>query len=132
MIKIKIKRSKMLRGAVVVLLDSNNSVLLLKRHKTSRFAPEKWGLPGGKIEKGETPREAALREMEEETSLVIDDAIDLGRFDAVRAYLSRSYEGSISIDHEHTDWVWVTESKLEQYDLAPNVLEVYQKALSYG
>ena len=132
MIKIKIKRGNMLRGAVVVLLDDTNRVLLLKRHETSRFAPEKWGFPGGKIEKGETPHDAAIRETKEETNLVVEGAVNLGRFDFVEAYLGGSYEGEISIDHEHMDWAWVSECELKQYELAPNVLEVYQRALSHG
>ena len=122
----------MLRGAVVVVHNSNGDVLLLKRSKSSHFAPEKWGFPGGKIEKGETPQEAAIRETMEETSLQILKATKLGRFDLVEAFIADEYEGDVKIDHEHSDWAWVPRSELKHYELAPNVLEICQGVSDNG
>jgi 8-oxo-dGTP pyrophosphatase MutT (NUDIX family) len=48
--------------AIIIFNDTKDQVLLIKR----RDIPV-WVLPGGKIEKNETPEEAALREGEEET-----------------------------------------------------------------
>jgi 8-oxo-dGTP diphosphatase len=53
----------------MVLLDRGNRTLLLERHPSSNFAPNKWGFPGGKIEEGESPLTAAVRETQEETSI---------------------------------------------------------------
>jgi 8-oxo-dGTP diphosphatase len=122
----------MLRGAVIVLLDTEERTLLLKRAKSSRFAPERWGFPGGKIEKDESPWNAARRETKEETELTVADATDLGRFDMVVAYLAREYEGTVKIDHEHTDWAWVGPAELKNYKLAPTVLDIYRKAVNHG
>jgi 8-oxo-dGTP pyrophosphatase MutT (NUDIX family) len=36
-----------------------------------------WSIPAGSVEKGETPREAAVREFFEETNIVIEDEEDL-------------------------------------------------------
>lgn len=33
----------------------------------------KWNLPGGRVERDETPHEAAIREMAEETGLAFDE-----------------------------------------------------------
>lgn len=52
--------------AAAVVLDEDNRVLLLRRH---RFATGElgWELPGGIVAAGETGAEAAMRETEEET-----------------------------------------------------------------
>jgi mutator protein MutT len=46
------------------LFDDRGRVLLQKRGDSG-----KWGFPGGAIELGETPEEAAIREVKEETGL---------------------------------------------------------------
>ncbi|NOZ31583.1 MAG: NUDIX domain-containing protein [Alphaproteobacteria bacterium] len=38
-----------------------------------------WTLPGGRLEEAETPREAAIRELCEETGLVVTDAVFVDR-----------------------------------------------------
>ncbi|CNG04694.1 NUDIX hydrolase [Mycobacterium tuberculosis] len=55
-------------AAVAVILDSENRVLLMWRH---RFVADRWGweLPGGLVDEGETPSFTAAREIEEETGL---------------------------------------------------------------
>lgn len=55
------------KGVGVVVIQ-NNKVLLGKRTDSSE-----WGLAGGGIEKGETPKEAAVRELFEEFGIVEDN-----------------------------------------------------------
>ena len=128
MIKINIK--KRLQGAAILVLNAQREILLLKRAPESQFAPNQWGFPGGKLEKGETPLQAAIRETYEETQLRVKNVRSLGVFnDAVAAYFSNSFEGTVKIDFEHTDWKWVSGEDLSQYDLAPSVKEIYRKAI---
>jgi len=51
----------------VVLLDARSRVLLVRENDQPR-----WGLPGGELEPGETPAEAAIREVAEETGLTVE------------------------------------------------------------
>ena len=51
-------------GAFAVIFDAEANVLLC--HRTDRDA---WNLPGGKVEAGEAPWEAAVREVHEEIGL---------------------------------------------------------------
>jgi 8-oxo-dGTP diphosphatase len=53
----------------VGILFRNGSVLAGQRKHTTRY-PFKWEFPGGKLEPGETPREALIRELHEELGIV--------------------------------------------------------------
>jgi 8-oxo-dGTP pyrophosphatase MutT (NUDIX family) len=57
------------RGAVLLLFGSRRDLLLTERAHDMRSHPAQVSFPGGSIDPGETPREAALREAEEETGL---------------------------------------------------------------
>ena len=60
------------RGAVLMLFgegDSGGELLLTERAHHMRSHPGQVSFPGGSIDEGETPRQAALREAEEETGL---------------------------------------------------------------
>ena len=62
------------RAARVIVVSSDNTVLLLRGGDPRR--PEAgtwWFTPGGGLEDGETPRQAARRELAEETGLDHDD-----------------------------------------------------------
>lgn len=60
--------------AGVVLVDRRGWILLQERDEHPRIDPDCWGLSGGHLEPGESPREGALRELEEETGVVLDPA----------------------------------------------------------
>jgi 8-oxo-dGTP pyrophosphatase MutT (NUDIX family) len=57
------------RGAVLLLFGSERDLLLTERAHDMRSHPGQVSFPGGTIDPGETPAEAALREAEEETGL---------------------------------------------------------------
>ena len=57
------------------------AVLLTRRAGNLRSHSGQWALPGGRIDAGETPEEAALREMLEEVGLPLDASAVLGRLD---------------------------------------------------
>lgn len=46
------------------------NLLLLKRSKDSKFLPDMWNTPGGKVDDGESFLETALRECEEEMGFI--------------------------------------------------------------
>ncbi|MFM6977922.1 MAG: NUDIX hydrolase [Micrococcales bacterium] len=56
--------------ARVLLLDQNDQIFLLKTHFDPEVQlPPRWITPGGGIDPGETPIEAAIRELAEETGI---------------------------------------------------------------
>ncbi len=57
------------------------ALLLTRRSSQLRSHAGQWALPGGRIDAGETPEQAALREMREEVGLHLDASAIVGRLD---------------------------------------------------
>ena len=57
------------------------ALLLTLRQASMASHAGQWALPGGRIDEGETPEQAALRELAEEVGLRLDGAAVLGRLD---------------------------------------------------
>lgn len=57
------------------------ALLLTRRAATLSAHAGQWAMPGGRIDDGETPEAAALRELHEEVGLVLDASALLGRLD---------------------------------------------------
>jgi 8-oxo-dGTP diphosphatase len=67
-------------GVGSILIDEQRVLLVKRRH--APLAGE-WSIPGGVLEVGETLREAAVREAQEETGLIVEPLELLGVFDRV-------------------------------------------------
>lgn len=61
--------TKIMLVAAAVLIDADNRVLIQKRPEGKPWAGY-WEFPGGKIEDGETPEGALIRELQEELGIV--------------------------------------------------------------
>jgi len=66
---------------VVVISQDSNSILLIQR-KRDPFAGS-WALPGGFMDMDETASQAAIRELQEETGLVVGQVSQIGAYSDV-------------------------------------------------
>lgn len=110
-------------------LEYQDKILLLHRQDNTSQG-NTWGIPGGKIEKGETPIDAAIREASEEAGFHIPGFIDCGivyikypTYD----YIYHMFKGKLSSDQlpsdvkinfkEHKGFTWVTPQDALKMDL---------------
>ena len=64
-----------------IVMTRDNEVLLIKRGNEPFKG--KWAFPGGFLNMDETTADCAIRELQEETGLVIDEVYQVGTYDAV-------------------------------------------------
>jgi len=88
------------RAAARILVIDPDDRLLLFRFAFTRGAlagRTNWALPGGGIEPGETPEQAAIRELREETGMIV---ADVGASIGERSYKMRLPDGEVIAGHE--------------------------------
>jgi mutator protein MutT len=114
-------------GAAVFLVNDRNEVLLLKRGMTAPWMPGKWNLPGGTVDPGETPIEAAVRETQEEVSVTPRGLSILSvtehDWGTLHLYVSRRWTGDLKMTWESSDMRWVPIKQAVKFDLVPGILE---------
>ncbi|RYB91830.1 NUDIX hydrolase [Nocardioides oleivorans] len=67
----------------LTLVDPRGWLLMQERDEHAPVWPDMWCFPGGGVEPGETARDAAVRELVEETGIVVDEVDDLGELEVV-------------------------------------------------
>ena len=65
-------------GGVCILVTNHIEILFVKQYRYC-FNEEILELPAGKIDEGETPIDAAIRELREETSMKVNNLTNLGK-----------------------------------------------------
>jgi phosphoglycolate phosphatase len=111
-------------GALIY--DGAGKVLLLRTHKWG----DRWGIPGGKIERGETSEDALRREVHEETGLeiadigfaLVQDSIDSPEFQRrehfiLLNYVARATSTAVTLNDEAEEFAWVSPGDALALDL---------------
>ena len=118
------------KGSAVVIFDEEGKVLILLRPQNMKWSPGKWALPGGHIEEGEKPIDAAVREVREETTLEISDPVEFHTSPngEVRYFTTRVSNANVVIDWEHDDFAWTYPEDLTNYDRVPTLDKLVERA----
>jgi mutator protein MutT len=116
---------KRVRCAGAVVRDESGRLLLVRRgHEPSAGL---WSLPGGRIESGETAREAAAREVREETGLDVTVGAlvctaDFGPY-VVDDFAAVVVGGELRAGDDASDVRWATVDEARALPLTPGLLE---------
>ncbi|EBA15091.1 hydrolase, NUDIX family protein [Roseobacter sp. SK209-2-6] len=136
--------SRPVLGAIAVVYHAG-SVLLVQRGKPPNLGS--WGFPGGHVELGETGKEAAVRELFEETGvrakaldyltnvdvMLRDPSGAVQRQYLLTAVLCRYLEGAPIAADDAADarWIALTDLDCGEFDLIDQVSEVAHLAATY-
>ncbi|MCL5102506.1 MAG: NUDIX hydrolase [Armatimonadetes bacterium] len=134
------KRQCFPRPAVSAVIVRDCSILLVKRG----FEPNEgaWSFPGGRIEPGETAREAIEREVMEETSLRIEVGDVAGVYDVISRdgdlllfhyviinFRARVISGELKPASDAADARWFKFDELASLPTTPNLLDRLRAAV---
>lgn len=122
-----------------VIVKSSDKVLLCKRSPDKNSFPNVWSLPAGKVENGESTKDAAKREFFEETNIDVDNLSlnfvgILPVFSKHNKIKSMMYVYLLNSDeelnpdleeavdgHEHTDCGYFSEHQLDDMKLGKHL-----------
>ena len=90
-----------------------------------------WEFPGGKLEEGENPEEALIREIEEEldTKVLVEQLIEVVEYDypefhlTMYCYLCKVLSGDLTLK-EHDDARWLTKETIDSVKWLPADLDL--------
>jgi len=108
---------------VAAVIEKNGLILIGQRKREGRH-PLKWEFPGGKVEPGESPREALRRELDEELAIDATIGREMVRYEfayprrkpvLLMFYRVLSYEG-LAINRVFEQIRWEKREKLREYD----------------
>ncbi len=132
---------------VLIFRNNNQEVLLVEEGEKTAHVTGTYGIPSGRLDEGETEKEAAVRELEEESGLKTTQenlkeypgnfyVADFERKGegvkriSIRVFLCDKYEGEIK-SAEDTTPKWIPVKEVDNYNLLANVKKMIRDALKY-
>lgn len=115
-------------GAIVY--DGAGRLLLIRRGRPPQAGS--WSLPGGRIEAGETPEQAVVREIAEETGLDVVPGHLVGRVDRdgpggvvydIEDYACTSVGGQLRAGDDASDVRFVDRAAMDALELSTGLLD---------
>ena len=109
--------------SLVILFDRNGKILLQDRKSMSKHG-EEWGYFGGKIDSGESPEEAIVREIKEELGCEINITKEIKSFTykypdktiVLKPFICRIKNNlPKAIEHEKIEWLSLDELNLKKW-----------------
>ena len=123
----------------VGILIRDSKCLILQFSKS----PDKWGLPGGRVDRGENKEDSFRRELKEELdfdNFIIHDVIDYDFFYfgpekksicGIARYIENDTD-EIVLSHEHLSYKWISEDETGDYNYFWNTLpRMIKKGFEY-
>ena len=121
-------------AAIIKAVNDNGEPIVFATQRGYGDLKGGWEFPGGKIEEGETPREALKREIMEEleTEITVGELIDTIEYDYPTFHLSMDCFGAEIVSGdlvliEHKAAKWLTKDELDSVDWLPADITLIDK-----
>jgi 8-oxo-dGTP diphosphatase len=111
----------------LIIKNAKDKVLILQR-AGSAHATGFWCLPGGKVDYCDTVEESAVRELQEETSLVCNSLRFLfyqdslppepGGMHCINLYFACEVSGTVVLNNESSEFAWISCEDIDEYEIA--------------
>ena len=121
-------------AAIIKTLNENGEPIIFATQRGYGDLKGGWEFPGGKIEEGETPQEALVREIKEEleTEISVGELIDTIEYDYPTFHLSMDcfwaeiVSGNLVLT-EHEAAKWLTKDELDSVEWLPADIKLIEK-----
>ena len=121
-------------AAIIKAVNENGEPIIFATQRGYGDLKGGWEFPGGKIEEGETPQEALVREIREEleTEILVGDLIDTIEYDYPTFHLSMDcfwaeiVSGELVLT-EHEAAKWLTKGELDSVEWLPADITLIDK-----
>ena len=119
------KMRKVPKIVTLFILNSENKLLIVKRSKNKWILADKWGYPGGVMEKGETTETAVHREVVPKVGFDVTIA-NIGKKQRmilsnkevdVIPVLCRSDTSEVKLNYKNSEYKWIDPKELLTYNL---------------
>ncbi len=129
-----------------LILNKNNEFLLIHRAPTDAVLPGQWDIPGGTLLAGEDPAAGAIREIKEETQLLIKKDLHLFDYtsnidkDKNKQFIRLIFLGfhdnksQVSLnfsDHDQYQWLPL-DADLSNFPLVDYLADVIERAIKFN
>jgi dATP pyrophosphohydrolase len=112
----------------IAVVRCGDEYLAVKRAEHDTF-PGKWEFPGGMVDRGESVKQSARRELEEEAGITAEPVrrgdhysgeSPNGVWKLVPVLFEVDEKQPVQLSHEHTDYTWVTLEEMRKMDTLGN------------
>ncbi|NBP03673.1 MAG: NUDIX hydrolase [Proteobacteria bacterium] len=122
-----------MQKSATVAVIKDKQILILKRGHTAPWMPNKYCLPGGRVEEGESILDCAIRELAEETQIYIDNSsylipksIKYSHTFTKTIFIFNTLQYEVILNWEHTDFKWVNSISIKDYSTVPSLTKIIQ------